>query len=82
MTAELSAAVLKGPADPHNAFTVDLEEWFHVCGVEPLAFERWVTLPSRVEPTTHCSTLDRANVRATFFIVRINRRAVSRPSKR
>jgi polysaccharide deacetylase family protein (PEP-CTERM system associated) len=79
MTAELSAAVPKRPADPHNAFTVDLEEWFHVCGVEPLAFERWVTLPSRVEPTTHwlLDALDRANVRATFFIVRMDRRAVS-----
>jgi polysaccharide deacetylase family protein (PEP-CTERM system associated) len=56
---------------PHNAFTVDLEEWFHVCGVEPLRFERWATLPSRVEPTTRwlLDALDRAEVRATFFIV-------------
>jgi peptidoglycan/xylan/chitin deacetylase (PgdA/CDA1 family) len=71
MTAALSALVLKRPADPHNAFTVDLEEWFHVCGVEPLAFERWATLPSRVEPTTRwlLDALDRANVCATFFIV-------------
>jgi peptidoglycan-N-acetylglucosamine deacetylase len=60
-----------GLVDPHNAFTVDLEEWFHVCGVEPLRFERWATLPSRVEPTTRwlLDALDRADVRATFFIV-------------
>ena len=60
-----------GPGDPYNAFTVDLEEWFHVCGVEPLRFERWTTLPSRVEPTTRwlLDALDRANVCATFFIV-------------
>ena len=71
MTAELPAPSQKGPADPHNAFTVDLEEWFHVCGVEPLRFERWATLPSHVEPTTRwlLDALDRANVRATFFIV-------------
>ncbi len=71
MTAELPAPSQEGPADPHNAFTVDLEEWFHVCGVEPLRFERWATLPSRVEPTTRwlLDALDRANVRATFFIV-------------
>ena len=72
MTAEPSPAPpLAGPADPQNAFTVDLEEWFHVCGVEPLQFERWTTLPSRVEPTTRwlLDALDRANVCATFFIV-------------
>ena len=62
---------LAGSGDPHNAFTVDLEEWFHVCGVEPLRFERWATLPSRVEPTTRwlLDALDRADVRATFFVV-------------
>ena len=72
MTAEPSPAPpLAGPADPQNAFTVDLEEWFHVCGVEPLRFEHWTTLPSRVEPTTRwlLDALDRANVCATFFIV-------------
>ena len=55
-----------------NIFTVDLEEWFHVCGVGgELAVENWDCLPARVEPTT-CSLLDlldRASVRATFFIV-------------
>ena len=60
-----------GSGDPRNAFTVDLEEWFHVCGVESLRFERWATLPSRVEPTTRwlLDALDRAEVRATFFVV-------------
>jgi polysaccharide deacetylase family protein (PEP-CTERM system associated) len=59
------------PTEPSNAFTVDLEEWFHVCGVAALAADHWDTLPSRVEPTTHwlLDALDRANVRATFFIV-------------
>ena len=39
------------PVDPRNVFTVDLEEWFHVCGVGgALAPANWDRLPSRVEP--------------------------------
>jgi polysaccharide deacetylase family protein (PEP-CTERM system associated) len=62
---------MTGTGDPSNALTVDLEEWFHVCGVEALRFERWDALPSRVEPTTRwlLDALDRAGVRATFFVV-------------
>ncbi|MGH9158750.1 MAG: polysaccharide deacetylase family protein [Vicinamibacteraceae bacterium] len=55
-----------------NAFTVDLEEWFHICGVEgPLAAANWANLPSRVELTTRrlLGELDGAGVRATFFIL-------------
>jgi polysaccharide deacetylase family protein (PEP-CTERM system associated) len=59
-------------SDPRNVFTVDLEEWFHVCGLGgALSPENWDRLPSRVEPTTR-SLLDilaHANVRATFFVV-------------
>jgi polysaccharide deacetylase family protein (PEP-CTERM system associated) len=58
--------------EPHNVFTVDLEEWFHVCGVEGvLRQENWDRLPSRVESTTLAvlDLLDRADVRATFFVV-------------
>jgi polysaccharide deacetylase family protein (PEP-CTERM system associated) len=42
-----------------------------VCGVGLLPFERWATLPSRVEPTTRwlLDALDRADVRATFLVV-------------
>jgi polysaccharide deacetylase family protein (PEP-CTERM system associated) len=61
-----------GPAHAENAFTVDLEEWFHVCGAGgTLAFERWDELPARVVPTTQSllDLLDHAGVRATFFIV-------------
>jgi polysaccharide deacetylase family protein (PEP-CTERM system associated) len=60
------------PAHSDNVFTVDLEEWFHVCGAGgPLAWEHWDALPSRVVPTTRAllDLLDRAGVRATFFIV-------------
>lgn len=55
----------------HNVFTVDLEEWFHVCGVPALSCEQWDRLPSRVEETTHrvLDLLDGAGVRATFFVV-------------
>src|SRR5437867_1840453 len=59
-------------SDPSNLFSVDLEEWFHVCGVGGLlAAQNWDRLPARVEPTTHAllEMLDRRHVRATFFIV-------------
>jgi polysaccharide deacetylase family protein (PEP-CTERM system associated) len=55
-----------------NVFTVDLEEWFHVCGGGPaFAVDEWDRLPARVEPTTRdlLEMLERAGVRATFFIV-------------
>lgn len=59
-------------AQPRNVFTVDLEEWFHVCGAGgALAREHWDRLPSRVERTTLdlLDLLDATNVRATFFVV-------------
>ena len=55
-----------------NGFSVDVEEWFHICGVEgPLAFDRWPSLPSRVVETTRrlLDLLARHDVRATFFIL-------------
>lgn len=54
-----------------NAFTVDVEEWFHVCGVEALSMEHWDRLPSRARLTTRrlLDLLDAAGVRATFFVV-------------
>jgi polysaccharide deacetylase family protein (PEP-CTERM system associated) len=55
-----------------NALTVDVEEWFHICGVGgPLAAEHWDTLPSRVVETTRMllDDFDRAGVRATFFVL-------------
>jgi peptidoglycan-N-acetylglucosamine deacetylase len=55
-----------------NAFTVDLEEWFHICGAGG-ALERsnWDRLPSRVERTTRAllDMLDETRVVATFFVV-------------
>jgi polysaccharide deacetylase family protein (PEP-CTERM system associated) len=55
-----------------NALTVDVEEWFHICGVGgPLATEHWDTLPSRVADTTRMllEDFDRAGARATFFVL-------------
>lgn len=55
-----------------NAFTVDLEEWFHICGVGgALAAENWDRLPSRVESTTRrlIDELDAAGVSATWFVL-------------
>src|SRR6478672_751731 len=51
---------------------VDIEEWFHICGVDgPLAFDRWPSLPSRVVETTRrlLDLLARHDVRATFFVL-------------
>ena len=58
-------------SDPRNIFTVDLEEWFHVCGVPALARDHWDRLPTRIEPTARLilDLLDWAQIRATFFIV-------------
>lgn len=54
-----------------NCLTVDVEEWFHVCGIEGLAYERWETLPSRVVETTRdvLDLLDACGVRGTFFVL-------------
>jgi polysaccharide deacetylase family protein (PEP-CTERM system associated) len=55
-----------------NAFTVDVEEWFHVCGAGgPIAPEHWDALPSRVVPTTRIvlDELERAGARGTFFVL-------------
>jgi polysaccharide deacetylase family protein (PEP-CTERM system associated) len=58
---------------PSNVFTVDLEEWFHICasGLDELRPENWNRLPSRVDLTTRLllDLLDAAQVRATFFVV-------------
>ena len=54
-----------------NALTIDVEEWFHVCGVPSLAPPRWDGLESRVELTTRLvlDLLDETGARATFFVV-------------
>ena len=54
-----------------NAITVDVEEWFHICGVGPLSQQHWDSLPSRVVLTTRAllDDLDRAGARATFFVL-------------
>jgi peptidoglycan-N-acetylglucosamine deacetylase len=55
-----------------NGFSVDVEEWFHICGApQSLAPRCWDTLPSRVEQDTSrvLALLDRHNVRATFFVL-------------
>jgi polysaccharide deacetylase family protein (PEP-CTERM system associated) len=54
-----------------NALTVDVEEWFHVCGVPHLDRATWDALPTRVELTTRrlLDLCDRTNSRATFFVL-------------
>jgi peptidoglycan-N-acetylglucosamine deacetylase len=54
-----------------NAFTVDVEDWFHICGVPALAPDQWDTLPSRVVETTVrlIDLLEKHDIRATFFVL-------------
>jgi peptidoglycan-N-acetylglucosamine deacetylase len=54
-----------------NAFTVDVEEWFHICGVPALGPARWPDLDSRVETTTMrvLDECEAAGITGTFFIV-------------
>jgi len=55
-----------------NALTVDVEEWFHVCGIEAkVPRERWDELESRVETSVRrvLDLLDRNGARATFFVL-------------
>ncbi|HEY7499056.1 MAG TPA: DUF3473 domain-containing protein [Vicinamibacterales bacterium] len=67
-----SVASATAPRPRPNALTVDVEEWFHICGVGgSLSREHWHALPSRVVPTTRMllEELDRAGARATFFVL-------------
>jgi polysaccharide deacetylase family protein (PEP-CTERM system associated) len=65
------SAGASGARPRSNAITVDVEEWFHICGVRSLSHLRWDSLPSRVVLTTRAllEELDRAGVRATFFVL-------------
>jgi peptidoglycan-N-acetylglucosamine deacetylase len=72
MTAARGLAAPAATSRPvFNALTVDLEEWFHVCGVDALAPQHWDRLPARVVPTTTwlLGLLERRNIRATFFVL-------------
>jgi polysaccharide deacetylase family protein (PEP-CTERM system associated) len=54
-----------------NPLTVDVEEWFHICGVAFLQRETWAGLPARVETTTRLllDELNAAGIVGTFFVV-------------
>jgi polysaccharide deacetylase family protein (PEP-CTERM system associated) len=55
-----------------NCLTVDVEEWFHICGVGGrLSPAHWDDLPSRVVDNTHqlLDLLARHQVCATFFVL-------------
>lgn len=55
-----------------NALTVDVEEWFHVCGAGPGRDpDRWQDLPARVVANTRdlLGVLERGGARATFFVL-------------
>ncbi len=57
---------------PGLVLTVDVEEWFHVCGHPTYDVpERWEAFPSRVVPATGriLDLLARTSSRATFFVL-------------
>jgi polysaccharide deacetylase family protein (PEP-CTERM system associated) len=57
---------------PVNALTVDLEDWYHVCGADKTADEsRWDAYESRVTRSTDrvLSLLRSWGVHATFFVL-------------
>ena len=55
-----------------NALTVDVEEWFHICGVpDLLPRSSWDSLESRVVRDVHrvLDLFDRYDAKATFFVL-------------
>lgn len=57
---------------PLNALTIDVEEYFQVTGFASCVSQSdWDQYPSRVVPATHMilDALERAEVRATFFVL-------------
>ena len=55
-----------------NALTVDLEDWYHVCGTtDNDDHHKWAEYESRVKRNTDTvlSLLRRYNARATFFVL-------------
>lgn len=55
-----------------NAFTVDVEDYFHVSGfADRISPSQWDTFESRVVPNTHrlLRLLDEQQVQATFFVL-------------
>ena len=60
------------PGEMENIITVDLEDWFHICGVkEIMAEESWAGLESRVVANTEriLDVLYQKDTLATFFIL-------------
>lgn len=60
------------PAPITHALSFDIEDWFHLVGIESVADpDKWAQLPSLVERDTEwiVQTVSEHNVRATFYIV-------------
>lgn len=55
-----------------NGITVDIEDWYHICGLEGCShISQWDTYESRINKNTNkiLNLLHRYNVKATFFIL-------------
>ncbi len=63
---------MSGPSPSKPILTVDVEEWFHVCGQPEYAdVSAWSGMPSRVVPCVNSllELLDGSGSRATFFVL-------------
>ncbi|MBL7196690.1 MAG: polysaccharide deacetylase family protein [Candidatus Omnitrophica bacterium] len=54
-----------------NAFSVDLEEWYHICGLENISGQIETKFKSRIADNTKklLDILQSRNVKATFFVL-------------
>lgn len=55
-----------------NALTIDLEDWYHICGLTPpIKFEDWPNYETRIVENTKkiLEILSTKNIKATFFIL-------------
>ncbi|UCD91097.1 MAG: polysaccharide deacetylase family protein [Desulfobacterales bacterium] len=55
-----------------NILTVDVEDWFHICGIEDMIpADRWSRLESRVSDNTLkiLMVLQKKRIKATFFVL-------------
>ena len=55
-----------------NGLTVDLEDWYHICGVEGLSTpQQWDNYETRIIKNTNkiLRLLRKYNVKATFFVL-------------
>ena len=56
-----------------NAISVDLEDWYHICGIDNIDYNKWSKYTTDLEGNVKkvLALLHKHNVCATFFVVGI-----------